>query len=147
MISGLYWLTQNHSFIDINIGFTFTSKVWALHVIESISTHKWGIQHILGIHLFIRHTLLPYTGQDVSIFLESPRYSITMCADYMLKVILLAHMGITLIGVCETLGIMSFSLNRWQHLMVGFGDQGPIYPKGGYSQASKCKKSAKKKLF
>ena len=56
-----------------------------------------------------------------------------MCADYMLKVILLAHMGITLIGVCETLGTMKFCLNRWhwQHLMVGFGDHGPIYPKDG----------------
>ena len=54
-----------------------------------------------------------------------------MRADYMLKVILLAHMGITLIGVCETLANMSFSLNRWQHLMVGLGNHGPIYPKGG----------------
>ena len=54
-----------------------------------------------------------------------------MRADYMLKVILLAHMGITLIGVCETLRIMKFSLKRWQHLMVGFGDNGSIYPKCG----------------
>ena len=50
--------------------------------------------------------------------------------DYMIKVIILAHMGITLTGACETLGIMKFSLNRWQHLMVGFADHGPIYPKG-----------------